>query len=325
MTFRAAAAALSLAVPLCAMAQGASKQIPARTEIHAIPSLTVSDEQFLKGDRAGKPVVVSGVLRIAQGSGRLPAVVLIHGSGGMGANIDFWSRELNAMGISTFALDGFTGRGLASVNTDQALLGRLNMIVDAYATLEVLAKHPRVDASRVVLMGFSRGGQAALFAAMKRSHEHWNKSGGEFAAYVPFYPDCMTTYRADTEVVERPIRIYHGTPDDYNPVTPCKAYVKRLTAAKRDVKLTEYPNAPHGFDNPIGSPTPVVAKDAQTVRNCVIREEQPGQLINTATGKLFTYKDTCVGRDPHVGYDAAAAVAARQEVGAFLTTLLKLY
>ena len=49
------------------MAQGSSKQIPARTEMHSIPSFTISDEQFLKGDGAGKPVVVAGVLRIAQG------------------------------------------------------------------------------------------------------------------------------------------------------------------------------------------------------------------------------------------------------------------
>ena len=325
MRFRVAAAALSLVLPLCALAQGSSKQIPARTEIHSIPSLTISDEQFLKGDGAGKPVAVSGVLRIAQGTGRLPAVVLIHGSGGMGPNIDFWSRELNAMGISTFALDGFTGRGFASVNTDQALLGRLNMIVDAYAMLDVLAKHPRVDPSRIVLMGFSRGGQAALFAAMKRSHEHWNKSGAEFAAYVPFYPDCMTTYRADTEVVDRPIRIYHGAPDDYNPVAPCKGYVARLTTAKRDVKLTEYANAPHGFDNPLGATPPSVAKGAQTVRRCTIREDAAGKLINASTGQPFTYKDGCVEHNPHVGYDLAAAAGARQEVGAFLTTLFKLY
>jgi len=325
MTVRAVAAALSLAVPLCALAQGSSKQIPARTELHSIPSVTISDEQFLKGERAGQPVVVSGVLRIAQGAGRLPAVVLIHGSGGMGANIDFWSRELNAMGISTFALDGFTGRGLASVNTDQAQLGRLNMIVDAFGMLDVLARHPRVDASRIVLMGFSRGGQAALFAAMKRSHEHWNKSGAEFAAYIPFYPDCMTSYRADTEVAERPVRIFHGTPDDYNPVAPCKAYVARLKAAGRDVQLTEYPNAQHGFDNVLGSPTPSVAKDAQTVRRCAIREDAAGKLINAATGQPFTYKDGCVERNPHVGYDAAATVAVRGEVGAFLTTLFKLY
>ena len=229
------------------------------------------------------------------------------------------------MGISTFALDGFTGRGLSSVNTDQALLGRLNMIVDAYAVLDMLARHARVDPQRVVLMGFSRGGQAALFAAMKRSHQYWNKSGAEFAAYIPFYPDCMTTYRADTEVAERPIRVFHGTPDDYNPVAPCRAYIARLKAAGRDVQLTEYANAQHGFDNVLGSPTPSVAKNAQTVRRCAIREEAPGQLVNTATGQLFSYKDACVDRDPHVGYDAAATVAVRGEVGAFLTTLFKLY
>ena len=324
MRFGFVAALIAAFAAPCAVAQGASKQIPARIEIHSIPSVTISDEQFLKGESAGKPVTVSGMLRIAQGSGRLPAVVLIHGSGGMGANIDYWSRELNEMGISTFALDGFTGRGFASVNTDQALLGRLNMIVDAYGMLAVLAKHPRVDPSRIALMGFSRGGQAALFAAMKRSHQHWNRSGAEFAAYIPFYPDCMTTYRADTEVAERPIRIFHGAPDDYNPVAPCKAYVARLKSASRDVQLTEYPNAAHGFDNPLGSPTPAVAKNAQTVRRCSIREDGAGQLINSATGQPFSYKDACVERDPHVGHDAAATQAVRQAVGEFLKALFKL-
>src|SRR5205823_3974077 len=116
-----------------------AKQLAARIELHSIPSLTLSDEQFLKGNSAaGKPVVVSGELRIAQGSGRLPVVVLIHGSGGMGANIDFWTRELNQMGVSTFALDAFTGRGLTNVTSDQASLGRLNMILDVYRMLEVL-------------------------------------------------------------------------------------------------------------------------------------------------------------------------------------------
>jgi hypothetical protein len=28
----------------------------------------------------------------------------------MGPNIEYWAREFNVMGISTFALDGFTGR-----------------------------------------------------------------------------------------------------------------------------------------------------------------------------------------------------------------------
>ena len=73
-------------------------------------------------------------------------------------------------------------------------------IKSAHRVLEILAKHPRVDTSRIVLMGFSRGGQGTLFASLKRFHQMWNKSGIEFAAYVPFYPDCMTTYIQDTDI-----------------------------------------------------------------------------------------------------------------------------
>jgi dienelactone hydrolase len=300
-----------------------TKQMAARVELHPIPTLTLSDQQFLSGDANGKPVNVTGQLRIAQGQGRLPVVVLIHGSGGMAANIEMWSAELNAIGISTFAIDGFTGRGLTAVSTDQALLGRLNLILDAYRALDILAKHPRVDPARIVLMGFSRGGQTTLFASVKRFHAMWNKSGVEFAGYVPFYPDCMTTYRSDTEIAERPIRIFHGTPDDYNPVAACKPYVARLRAAGRDVILTEYPNAQHAFDNPLGTPAPTVSRNAQTVRRCAIREEAQGVLINTATGQPFTYKDACVEQNPHVGYDPAATETAKQAVKEFLFGLFK--
>ena len=152
------------------------------------------------------------------------------------------------MGISTFVIDGFSGRGLTAVGPNQALLGRLNFIVDIYRSLEILAKHPRVDPDRIVLMGFSRGGQAALYASLDRFHKLWNKSGAQFAAYIPFYPDCSTSYATDTETAARPIRIFHGTPDDYNPVASCKAYLARLQEAKRDVVLTEYPDSAHGFD-----------------------------------------------------------------------------
>ena len=65
--------------------------------------------------------------------------MLVHGSGGMGPNIEMWEEELNTIGISTFALDGFTGRGLTQVSTDQARLGRLNFILDIYRALDVLS------------------------------------------------------------------------------------------------------------------------------------------------------------------------------------------
>src|SRR5437763_14147153 len=112
---RAIVSAIIMALAVMpAQADEATKAIAARVELHAIPSLTLSDQQFLNGDPNGKPVTVTGEFRIAQGAGKLPVVILIHGSGGVGPNIESWARDLNALGISTFALDGFTGRGLTS-------------------------------------------------------------------------------------------------------------------------------------------------------------------------------------------------------------------
>jgi predicted dienelactone hydrolase len=140
-----AALTISLVVVTLAVAEPVSHNMAARTELHAIESMTLSDAQFLTGDAKGTPTATTGELRVAAGSGRLPLVMLQHGSGGMGANIEMWAREFNAMGVSTFALDGLTGRGLINVNTDQALLGRLNFILDIYRALDVLAKHLRVE------------------------------------------------------------------------------------------------------------------------------------------------------------------------------------
>ena len=194
------------------------------------------------------------------------------------------------MGISTFTIDGFTGRGLTSVSTNQASLGRLNFIVDIYRALDILAKHPRVDPDRIALMGFSRGGQAALYASLTRFHKLWNKSGAQFAAYIPFYPDCATSYAGETEVAAKPIRIFHGIPDDYNPVASCKPYIQRLRETGRDIVLTEYPDAQHGFDTPLNVGAVIVSTGAQTVRGCKIREAEGGVLLNVSTSQPLDRK-----------------------------------
>jgi dienelactone hydrolase len=316
--------ALSVVVLTFPASAEPASDMAARTELHAIDTLTLSDAQFLTGDSNATRTVTAGVLRIPRGAGRLPVAVLQHGSGGMAANVEMWSRELNGLGVATFALDGFTGRGLAEVNTNQALLGRLNFVLDTYRALDVLTKHPRVDPQRIALMGFSRGGQAALYASLKRFHKMWNRSRIAFAAYIPFYPDCATSFVGDTDVADRPIRIFGGTQDDYNPISLCKAYVERLKAASRDVQVMEYTTASHAFDNPLGPAPPVVVAGAQTVRHCVIREEPTGVLVNGSTGQPFTYKDPCVEIGPHVGYDAAATEAAKASVTQFISTVFAL-
>jgi len=307
-------------------AQSLPKEIASRTEIYAIPSLTLSDQQFLTGnEKDAKPVTIAGEFRVAQGTGRLPVVVMMHGSSGVSPASEAWVHSFNAMGISTFVIDGFSGRGLTSTSTNQAQLGRLNFIVDIYRALDILAKHPRVDPDKIVLMGFSRGGQAALYASLDRFQKLWNKSGAQFAAYIPFYPDCATSYQTETEVAARPIRIFHGADDDYDPVASCKAYVARLKEARRDVVLTEYPQSQHGFDaGLLGISGVFTSVNAQTVRHCHIAEGEAGVLMNADTKTPFSYSDPCVELNPHTGGNPATAEEASKAVMEFLQGLLKL-
>ena len=95
-----------------------------------------------------------------------------------------------------------------------------------------------------------------------------------------------------------------------------------LKAAKVDVELTEYPNAPHGFDNPLGS-TRRERHEDQSVRDCTISEGENGLLINAETNAPFTYKDECVKIGPHVGHDPEATQAATVAVTGFLKSVLR--
>ena len=44
-------------------AQSMPKEAASRVEMHTIPTLTISDQQFLNGDARGKPVTVAGEFR----------------------------------------------------------------------------------------------------------------------------------------------------------------------------------------------------------------------------------------------------------------------
>ncbi|MGB7042425.1 MAG: dienelactone hydrolase family protein, partial [Xanthobacteraceae bacterium] len=248
-----------------------------RSETILIQTLTISDEQFLKGESFGMPTIISGTLRVAPGTGRHPLVVLVHGSGGIEENIARWEKVFASLGISTFAINSFTGRGVASTVADQSKLGRLNMVLDLYRSLAVLAADPRIDPGRIAVMGFSRGGQATLYASLKRFQKMWNPSGIDPAVYVALYAPCITTYIDDTQVSDHPIRIFHGRTDDWVEVTPCRAYFERLKRTAKDVQMTEFPNTWHAFDYPSLPSHPVVVPYAQTT-HCVLKEEPVGTI-----------------------------------------------
>jgi cephalosporin-C deacetylase-like acetyl esterase len=113
----------------------------ARIEFYAVETYTLTDQELLNG-RTGKPATIAGELRLPKsGKDKLPAVVILHGSSGPGGSDGAtanWSRQLNALGIATFGLECFAGRGIVSPSTDQGKFGRLNMILDADCALPCL-------------------------------------------------------------------------------------------------------------------------------------------------------------------------------------------
>ena len=212
---------------------------------------TPTGPEFLQGVRPAATTLIWGDLALPPGQvERSPAVVLVHGSGGVSPREDRWAEELRQAGAATFLLDSFTGRGIAITAEDQSQLSSLAMIGDAYRALELLATHPRIDPARIAVMGFSKGGVVALYSALTRFHRLHGPAGAKFAHHIAFYPACYYTFVGDAAVTDRPIRIFHGTADDLAPIEPCRAYVERLRRAGADAQITEYAGAHHGFDRP---------------------------------------------------------------------------
>ena len=106
--------------------QGRAAEV-SRIELLPLQTVTVTEEQFLTGSRDGRPVTIAVELRFpSTGTARVPAVVLLHGSGGANTKDDRWVRELNDLGMATLIVDSFTGRGIINTVGDQSQLSELS-------------------------------------------------------------------------------------------------------------------------------------------------------------------------------------------------------
>lgn len=294
--------------------------VPSRIEVHALPTRTLTGEEFLKGSSAGQAHVLAAELRIPQGQkAKFPAVVLVHGSGGVNGSMDLWVHALNQAGIATFVVDTFSGRGITSTVQDQTLLHSLAMMVDSYRALDLLARHPRIDPSKISVMGFSKGAVASVFSASTRFKAQYG-SAARFASHIGLYTPCNTRFMGDTQVSGAPMRFFHGTTDDYVSVKPCRSFVAELQSKGVDATLTEFENTQHGYDSPL-APEKLAVPTAQSTRNCQFAEKSRGELINATTGAPFSYNDACVAIGAHVGHNPDSTAKTVQGVVEFLKSL----
>jgi len=267
-------------------------------------------------ERADQSVGLTGELRLPDGGGPFPAVVLMHGCGGLGNAEWGWVGPLKAAGYATFVVDSFTGRGLTEVCMSSRALLSVQRLPDAYGALRRLATHPRIDARRIALMGFSHGGSVTLFSATAWAKEVYGReASAAFAAFLPFYPGCNSDYPA-RRAVSAPLRIHIGELDDWTPAAPCRELVAMLKAGGFDADITVYPGAHHSFDN-VGRRVAWLPR-VDSAAGCPIRSASIlGPVLNGAEVL------GCLHKGATLGWSPTATEQARRNVVAQLATLLR--
>jgi dienelactone hydrolase len=309
-------AAPAMAQPDASLADGRSGDISFTSKTPRGPSDVVRRN-------AMPDATISGRLTLPSGMERVPAVLIAHGSGGILAGREHdWAARMNALGYASFVVDSFSGRSLRSTAADQSRLPTMANVADALAALKLLATHPRIDGQRIAVMGFSRGGQVALYTALEPIRKGMIDDDLRFAAHVALYPSCNIPYRADA-LAGGPILMLLGEADDYTPAPPCLAYADWFKSRGAKIETRTYPGAYHDFDVPF---PPRRYANLQSARNCKAEViVGNGTMKRLDTGEemadqsvINAYLRSCMEYGATYGGDAKALAAAQTDVANFL-------
>lgn len=268
-------------------------------------------DPFMPPLDSGIPISIDGTLTIPPTDSPVPLVIITHGCGGPGGAERGWVSDIERMGYATLLLDSFGGRSISTLCFGRETVNVASILVDVFRAADLMADHPYVDGSHIALMGLSFGGRAALWSSLTRFQEMYD--GRPFQAYIAFYPStCFIDLQEDYLVTGGPIRIFHGTADDWTPIEQCRPYVDRLREHSVDASIYEYEGAMHGFDNgTLGFG--VGHLEAVSPRNCHFAEIE-GQIIDPDTGDVAGVGSPCVEIGVSFGFDAGAREAARNDL-----------
>ena len=244
--------------------------------------------EFRSGRPGAETASIWGYLALPPGTGRVPAMVLMHGSSGLnsGSRVHY-SELLNRYGIAAFYVDSFTGRGLTSSVRDQAVLSITDNTHDAFVALRLLRQHPRIDPARIGVMGFSRGGSVSRASAQRDSFPQFRREGLNFALHVPYYPGCNFGLAAPT--TGAPMLFLLGGADNWTRAEHCSDLVTHLRKTNPRIEVKVYPGAHHAWDAPAADGRLIPIPSAQNVTGCdTILTNADGSGFEAKTGRRLT-------------------------------------
>ncbi|WP_460449212.1 dienelactone hydrolase family protein [Alsobacter sp. SYSU BS001988] len=246
----------------------------------------------------GSDVVLAAVLYKPEGPGPFPAVVALHGCGGLflrngkvSPRDEDWGERLAAQGFAVLMPDSYGPRAVGPQcrNRDRTVRPSAQRQADAHAARRWLQSQPFVKPEAVSLMGWSNGAATTLYAIKdSKTSRAAMGDGPDFARAVAFYPGCRALAERGGYKPRAPLLILMGENDDWTPVESCRRLVDQAKAAGRAATLVAYQGAFHDFDS-------------------------PGAPVVTRRGLAFTASDTGeaqAGTDPAGREDAIARVPA---------------
>ena len=184
----------------------------------------------------------------ADADGPRPGVLVLHDWAGMTDHVRVRAQMLARLGHVALAGDVFgPGEQPTSTEESMALVGRYYGDVALFrarvlANLDALRADPRVDPSRIVVMGYCFGGSGALEAA---------RAGADVRGVVSFHGGLGTGAPAEPGSVTASVLVLTGADDPMVPPSAVEQFEDELrSAGAPDWQVVTYSGALHAFAVP---------------------------------------------------------------------------
>ena len=189
-----------------------------------------------------------GLLSIPKGEGPFPAVILMHDCRGLRHFQREWVRKLANWGYVALLVDSFYSRYIGESCGQSSARSGIELgsarIADVYGAMEYLAGLKIVATDRIGLLSWDR--ENALSTVNQAGFPALSKY--RFAAAVAITPSCIYSTGGQFNT---PVLVLSAGRDDWVSVAACEHMVKASQLTTLPVAMKVYPQAWHGFDDPL--------------------------------------------------------------------------